>query len=104
MQSNDKDKKRKPTLRELMAAQGKISLNPQPPQKSEQKPQPQQKPAQKPRTEEEKKRLVAELANKLGAQMTPKQAQTKEDKIREMVDKDPEKAAEMLRQMFLKGK
>lgn len=89
-------KKREPTLKELMAAQGKLSQKPQPQKKAQ--------PAPKPRTEEEKKRQAAELAKTLGAQMAPKQAQTKEDKIREMINSDPEKAANMLREMFLKGK
>lgn len=93
-------KKRQPTLKELMAAQGKLSQKPQPQQKPEQKAQ----PAPKTRTEEEKKRQAAELAKTLGAQMASKQAQTKEDKLREMINADPEKAAEILRTMFLKGK
>lgn len=93
-------KKREPTLKELMAAQGKLPRKPQPQQTPAQKAQ----PAAKPRTEEEKKRQVAELAKAFGAQTPTKKAPTKEDKMREMVNSDPEKAAELLREMFLKGK
>lgn len=96
-------KKREPTLKEMMAAQGKLSRKPQQAQPQAQ-PKPAQvaKPAAKPRTEEEKKQQVAELAKAFGAQMPQKQAPSKEDKLRDMINENPEMAAELLRQMFLK--
>lgn len=107
-------KKREPTLKELLAAQGKLSSQqkptpkpqPAPQQKTAPKPLPVAKPqaAPKARTEEEKKRQAETLLKAFGAQAAPKKAQTKEDKLREMMNDDPEKAAQMLRDMFLKGK
>lgn len=66
------------------------------------------KPAPKPpvskRTEAEKKQAAEKLAGQLSRQMAKKAPPTKEDKIKEMISNDPEKAAQMLRELFLKDK
>lgn len=63
------------------------------------KKKPEPKPAPPPISEAKKAQ-----AARLMAQMNKQTGATKEDKIREMIENDPEKAAQLLREMFLKGK
>lgn len=63
------------------------------------KPEPKPTP---PPISEAKKAQAAKLMAQMNSQKGT--AQTKEDKLREMMEKDPEKAAQLLRDIFLKGK
>jgi flagellar biosynthesis/type III secretory pathway M-ring protein FliF/YscJ len=70
-------------------------------------PIPGKKPAKSNRTPAELSAEAAKWAAKLNqgmAKPAPKQPASKEDKIREMLQDDPQKAAELIRQMFLRGK
>ena len=60
-------------------------------------------PAKPKRTQAELNAEAAKLAARLGRNVQPRPA-TKEDKIRDMIQNDPEKAAALIREMFLKGK
>lgn len=53
-----------------------------------------------------KKAQAAKLMAQMNKQMSKQKSapQTKEDKLREMMEGDPEKAAQLLRELFLKGK
>lgn len=64
------------------------------------KKKPETKPAPPP-ISEEKKAQAARLMSQMNKQAG---GQTKEDKIRQMIEEDPEKAAQLLRDLFLKGK
>lgn len=93
--------KREPTLKELMARQGKLSSSAKlTPSEKPQRQQP--KPPQ--RTDAEKQKEAAKLAEVFNQQMNNAKptGASKEDKIRQMVEHDPEKTAALLRQMFLK--
>lgn len=96
--NNPQRPKHELTLKEKMAMQGKLSKKTPPEQdKPQQKAIPQ-------RTEAEKKRQAAQLAETISRQMGAKPAgKSKEDKLREMIGNDPEKAAEILRGL-IKGK
>jgi flagellar biosynthesis/type III secretory pathway M-ring protein FliF/YscJ len=49
-------------------------------------------------------RWAARLNQSTAQPATPREQVTKEDKIREIMQNDPEKAAALIREMFLKGK
>jgi flagellar biosynthesis/type III secretory pathway M-ring protein FliF/YscJ len=74
-------------------------------------PRPEKKPVKSNRTPAELSAEAAKWAARLSAAKPvqpqpakPRQQVSKEDKVREMMQNDPEKAAALIREMFLKGK
>ena len=89
MQTNNK---RKPTLKELMVMQGKIKSDGQAAEK---------KPAQK--KQPSLKEQMAKAAKPPPAPPKSKWQETRDSRIKTMLEEDPEQAAELLRKLFLKG-